>query len=145
MPRSQSIFYSFTADVYQQFIKNQFETIFREFDHDCKFIYLQGFNRVKVLMRNSETALLAKIRANEIFINYTTVPMSSDDSRSKMECLFANVTNAMDYLELPKKEKQYLISPPASPPDDWEPKLEATPAINYDLLAAIASLSPGTG
>ena len=59
-----------------------------------------------------------------------------------MECLFANVTNAMDYLELPKKEKQYLISPPASPPDDWETELEATPAINYDLLAAIASLSP---
>ena len=93
-------------------------------------------------MSLNEVALLAKIKANELFNDYI-VPKSCDDPISKMECLFANITNAMDYLELPKKEKQYLISPPASPPDDWEPKLEATPAINYDLLAAIASLSPG--
>jgi len=47
------------------------------------------------------------------------------------------------YLELPQPHKQYLISPPGSPPDGWEPVKERAPAINYDLLTAIANLAPG--
>jgi len=47
------------------------------------------------------------------------------------------------YLELPQPTKQYLISPPGSPPEGWEPVKERAPAINYDLLTAIANLAPG--
>ena len=43
----------------------------------------------------------------------------------------------------PKREKQFLISPPASPPIGWEPCDEAQPLINYDIIAAIADLAPG--
>ena len=47
------------------------------------------------------------------------------------------------YLEPPQPQRQYLISPPGSPPAGWEPVKERAPAVNYDLITAIANLAPG--
>lgn len=51
--------------------------------------------------------------------------------------------SAQAFLEVPALEKQFLISPPCSPPVGWEQEREAHPQINYDILAAIANLAPG--
>ena len=47
------------------------------------------------------------------------------------------------YLHVPPIERQWLISPPASPPVGWEQPKEDKPIIDPELLAAMALLSPG--
>lgn len=49
-----------------------------------------------------------------------------------------------NYLKLPALEKQFLISPPASPPVGWEQAKESEPVVNFELLSRLASLATGT-
>lgn len=43
----------------------------------------------------------------------------------------------------PALTKQFLISPPASPPEGWKPSEESHPVVNFDLQAALERLMPG--
>ena len=54
------------------------------------------------------------------------------------------VTIGSSRLGPPAKTKQFLISPPTSPPVGWTPVQEAAPSsVDYNLLAALSRLRMG--
>jgi hypothetical protein len=116
-------------------IRPEFESIFRGFCEDVKFLYLKSFGRVRVTYPDPEQRLVAwsSLREQEFRgSNLHLRPVTAVLIGSKQ-------------LELPKKMRNFLISPPASPPVGWEQSQEAPPTmLNYKLVSALASLQlPG--
>ncbi len=115
--------------------KNTFENAFKE-HRLAEFCYLKNFRRARIEYNSSLEAAKARISLHETELCGTRIKCYFGQPKEKS-------TPGSPHLQLPAPEKQFLISPPASPPVGWEPVLEAEPVINYDLLSAIATLTPG--
>ncbi|XP_058468442.1 calcipressin-1-like isoform X2 [Solea solea] len=110
-----------------------FEALFRSFDPEVQFQYFKSFRRIRISFSDALAAAEARLRLHK-----------TDFNGKEMRLYFAqSVHIGSPRLEPPKPEKQFLISPPASPPVGWEQAHDATPVINYDLLCAISKLGPG--
>lgn len=79
----------------------------------------------------NQKASFKRPEANSILVN------NNNENNSNRK------NGGMDYLTVPKLTKQFLISPPASPPTDWQPINEGAPVIDVQLISAIANLVPG--
>ncbi|XP_066912979.1 calcipressin-1-like [Clytia hemisphaerica] len=115
-------------------IKKDFEELFTNFG-TAYFTFLPGFRRVIVNFVNKDDALKAKGSLHE-----------KDYKDCCMKVFFKEEAKKLgeDFLKLPKAEKLFLISPPASPPVGWEQIQEDPPVVNYELLSAVAKLEiPG--
>ncbi|CAL1598263.1 unnamed protein product [Knipowitschia caucasica] len=121
-------------DLYEEgALRVNFESLFRSFDPEVQFQYFKSFRRVRISFSDALAAAEARLRLHK-----------SDFHGKEMRLYFAqSVHIGSPRLEPPKPEKQFLISPPASPPVGWEQSHDPTPVINYDLLCAIAKLGPG--
>ncbi|XP_056648705.1 protein sarah [Diorhabda carinulata] len=114
--------------------KRDLEDLFKKYDPNVTFQWLRSFRRLRVNFKTPFAAASARIELHQYKIN-----------ESVITCYFAQPVTPVKNpnLQPPAPYKQFLISPPASPPLDWEPRVEGEPIINHDLLAAIATLSPG--
>lgn len=116
--------------------KDEFEAVFCMYNPEASFSYLKSFRRVRVTYESPLDAVHARIQLHETELQGKTVKVYFSQPQE-------NPASNSPHLHPPKPDKQFLISPPASPPVGWEPIPEAEPVINYDLLAAIATLAPG--
>ncbi|EDW66865.1 protein sarah [Drosophila virilis] len=116
-------------------LKHAMEELFRTFSESATFQWLRSFRRLRVNYDNAIAAANARIKLHQYEFNKKTV----------ITCYFAQPVTPVSNknLQPPAPVKQFLISPPASPPAGWEPREEGEPLVNHDLLAALASLTPG--
>jgi len=118
--------------------KADFESLFLAFDKTAAFYYIRTFRRVRIDFEGPDTAASAKTHLDMKVIGSSPNPI---------HCYFFKVYGPSDpeaaYLQPPPLEKQFLISPPCSPPVGWEQPREDHPVVDYDLLAAISQLAPG--
>ena len=123
-----------------EMVKANFESLFLAFDKTAAFYYIRTFRRVRIDFQTADEATGAKNHLDQTLIG-----------SNQIHCYFIKIYGPSDpeeaFLQPPPLEKQFLISPPCSPPVGWEQPREdkpnMNPVVDYDILAAIAQLAPG--
>lgn len=124
--------------------KSKFESLFTNYDPNVTFRYLKSFRRVRLDFANHQTAEIARSNLSEYRLGNTEFKCYSaqfikPNNNGGSQDIGVNST----HLNIPKLTKQFLISPPASPPVGWQPVTENSPCIDVQLISAIANLVPG--
>ncbi|KAL0569909.1 hypothetical protein V5O48_012055 [Marasmius crinis-equi] len=120
---------------------------FEAFGTINQWIPLQGFGRILVVYEEEDVAEKAKNVSDPIVVKASESVRTEDIVlrvyRADPNPLISTMESENYHLQPPTTEKNFLISPPGSPPVGWEPIKEdppnATPLAD-DLVAALQSL-----
>ncbi|KAI3415913.1 hypothetical protein GPALN_005477 [Globodera pallida] len=120
--------------------KENFTSMFDQISSDIvRTDFLKCFQRVRIIFEKPEHATAAKLLVEHHSFNGI-----------KMKAFFAKnikmtrraYQDEAGHLTLPPLEKQFLISPPSSPPVGWVQHAEMAPVVcDFDLMARLASLT----
>jgi len=120
-------------------IRAEFESVFAAYDSDATFQYFRSFKRCRVNFSSSLKATLARLHCDDLEFH-----------GSYIRCYFAQIVEQREgedngLLKLPELEKQFLISPPASPPVGWEQARESEPVVHFDLISRLTAFAGQAG
>lgn len=124
--------------VRSEHLRNQLETLFHRYGDRTAFHYLSSISKVCVVFHRPGEAQLAREELDNIqFMSHGPIRVES------LRLVTTPWTHR--YLRVPKPQKQFLISPPSSPPVGWEPTEEPAPVRPEVLESALLDLvyAPG--
>ncbi|CAI4230472.1 unnamed protein product [Auanema sp. JU1783] len=115
--------------------RENFSQLFTQIEENIHFDFLKSFRRVRVIFSTPENATAAKLIVQGFSFN-----------GHQMKAFFAQKVllhnSSRSLLSPPPLEKQFLISPPCSPPVGWEQTKEMAPVVcNFDLMSRLASFA----
>ncbi|KAL0078605.1 Calcipressin [Phycomyces blakesleeanus] len=140
----------------------QIEEKFAEFGTISQFILMKGFGRIMVIYEETMAAIKAKLEIDRATLfwkqeneNVEIIAMGKDleniwnANTLEIRIYFGqhnpiNPDLALSRLQVPDLERNFLISPPGSPFEDWEQTLESPPnkaVLASDLSHALADYS----
>jgi hypothetical protein len=118
-------------------LKENFSSLFTQISENCRIDYLKGFHRVRVVFTEPEHATAAKLILEHHKFNGVQLKAFFAQNIKLTRRAYQDEEG---HLKLPPLEKQFLISPPSSPPIGWEQSTEMAPVVcNFDLMARLAA------
>lgn len=111
--------------------REMFENLFNVYDNDVIINYFPNLGRARITFSDLESAMVCKKELHGLELDGST--------RINLSYVYLGRSD-MQQLDVPPPTRQFLISPPSSPPVGWEPITEMEPHVDETLLAAIEKL-----
>ncbi|WFD06430.1 hypothetical protein MVES1_001775 [Malassezia vespertilionis] len=140
----------------------QLQTLLCTYGHLVDWSPLSAFGRAVAVFEQAHEAANVKYALDRLLLLHEDLPTYAYDTHADCalrvyfcvdtplvllpdgEFVVARSFDASkQYLEPPEPEREFLLSPPGSPPVGWEPQLEDGPnkeALAFDLIAALQKL-----
>ncbi|CAJ0581178.1 unnamed protein product, partial [Mesorhabditis spiculigera] len=116
-------------------VKRQFCEMFNDIEPNPHFDFLKSFRRIRIIFMTPENATTGKCR-----VEHFSFKGSQMKAYFGQRLILRTDTGAL--LQPPPLEKQFLISPPCSPPVGWEQLKEMPPVVcSFDLMARLAAFA----
>ncbi|KAJ7084817.1 Calcipressin [Mycena belliarum] len=140
---------SLPKEFFQPLLLDVLHNHFATYGHINRWVPLPGFGRILIVYTREDDAETAKVHCDPIVLEQTldrppiTLRVYRADPNPLLPTESDDTIPEANYLRPPAIEKNFLISPPGSPPVGWEPIKEEPPnasPLADDLMVALRKL-----